>query len=324
MGKLIGYKNQILNSKFDADNSYPIMDGSTNFFDNNFYANGFCDGSDLCKILTDYQHNSPLHHLASPNYQTFANRSFHYINSPYDILVIGHTIQPRLLKMYGAGSFFGRRYGYPDRGDGESNTYRTITNTTSFFPSNSESWVKYGVEQTVNIPSWANKVVYGVKYLAQSDDLFRENNFGGLKLNFRQNVAYRNYVNIHLIRRSTAAQVDVLESLYGSNVYTYFNADAGSNAMSQWLGPNTSKVKVRKRSSTIIDNNANKFIRIYDKIDIPTFSSSGGEPDWGDGRPEEVSLEMFFAEWVNYFVNSGPNGTSSGAIYFYEPFIYFE
>jgi hypothetical protein len=131
-------------------------------------------------------------------------------------------------------------------------------------------------------------------------------------------------LNVHLIRRSTAAAVDTLESLYGSNVYLYFDADSSSNAMCQWLGPQVSRVKVRKRSSTIIDANTDIFIKIKDTIDIPTFSSSSAQPDFGDGRPDTVSLEMFFAEWVNYFVSSGPNGTSSGSIYFYEPFLYFE
>jgi hypothetical protein len=315
-GKLRTYKNLILNSKFDADNQYPIYDG-TLFFDNNYNPGGDCANEETCTILTNYRHNSPL--LYSPyefDYHTFANRTFHEINSPYNILPIGHTIQPRLLKMFGAGSKFGRS-------DNNTNYLKTITNTTSFFPSSAQSWTKYGFEQMVKIPSWATKVVYGVKYLAKSDDLFRENNFAGLKLNFRLSnfiVPYRNYVNIHLIRRSTASAVDTLESLYGSNVYLYFDADSSSNAMCQWLGPNVTKVKVRKRSSNIIDSNTDSFIKIEDTIDIPTFSSSSAEPDFGNGRPEFVSLEMFFAEWVSYL---NDDTISSGSIYFYEPFIYF-
>ena len=316
-------KNYILNSRFDADNQYPIADG-TQFFDNNYYLQGNCGEADTCTILTNYRHNSPLLYTPVPfNYPTYANRTFHEINAPYDTLPIGHPIQPRLLKMFGAGSKFGRS-------DNLTNYLQTITNTTSFFPSDAQSWTKYGVEQMVIIPSWATKVVYGVKYLAKSDDLFRDNNFAGLKLNFRSLgnpdpyiAPHRNYVNVHLIRRSSASAVDTLESLYGSNVYLYFDADLGSNAMCQWLGPQVSRVKIRKRSSTIIDSNTNQFIEIEDTIDIPTFSSSSGEPDFGDGRPDTVSLEMFFAEWVNYFVSSGPNATSSGSIYFYEPFIYF-
>ena len=211
-GKIISNQNYILNSKFDADNQYPIADG-TRFFDNNYYPEGHCGGQDTCTILTNYRHNSPL--LYSPyefDYHTFANRTFHEINAPYNTLPIGHPIQPRLLKMFGVGSKFGR-----------TQSISTIINTASFAvtPPDNTSWTKYGVEQIVKIPSWATKVVYGVKYLAKSDDLFRENNFGGLKLNFRllDEFSERNYVNVHLIRRSTAAAVDTLESLYGSNIY---------------------------------------------------------------------------------------------------------
>ena len=311
-GEIISNQNYILNSKFDADNQYPIADGSS-FFDNNYYLDGSCAGNDLCTILTNYRHNSPLFYIpGGSDYHTFANRTFHQINAPYNILPIGHPIQPRLIKMFGAGTKFGLTQTYP----------QTIINTTSFVvsPPDSISWTKYGVEQKITIPSWANKIVYGVKYLAKSDDLFRGNNFGGLKLNF-QLYPNRNYINVHLIRRSTATAVDTLESLYGSNIYTYFNNDLGSLATYQWLGPNVSKVKIRKRSSTIIDSNADKFMQIYDTIDIPTFSDSSAEPDWGNGRPKIVSLEMFFAEW-NLYLND--DAVSSGSIYFYEPFIYFK
>ena len=314
-GKVRSNENYILNSKFDADNQYPIADGSL-FFDSNYPSMGNCNDLGVCTILSDYTHNSPLFYEGGFNYHTFANRTFHEINAPYNTLPIGHPIQPRLLKMFGAGSKFGRA-------DNLTNYLKTITNTTSFSPSDAESWTKYGVEQVLSIPSWATKVVYGVKYLAKSDDLFRENNFAGLKLNFRtsySDASDRNYVNIHLIRRSTASAVDTLESLYGSNVYLFFDANSSSNAMCQWLGPQVSRVKIRKRSSTNIDSNTDQFIKIKDTIDIPIFSSSGGEPDFGNSRPEFLSLEMFFAEWVSYLNN---DLVSSGSIYFYEPFIYF-
>jgi hypothetical protein len=266
-GKIISNYNYILNSQFDADNQYPISDGSL-FSDNNFGLDGLCYGfSNNCGILTNYQHNSPLLYEELSYDHTFANRTFHEINSPYDILPIGHPIQPRLLKMFGAGSLFGKT-GFDYYRD-DFFYLKTITNTTSFSPNFNQSWAKYGVEQSVIIPSWATKVVYGVKYLAKSDDLFRDNNFAGLKLNFRlpyTGILHRNYVNVHLIRRSTASAVDTLESLYGSNVYTYFDADREANAMSQWLGPNVSRVKVRKRSSTIIDSNTNQFIKISGSI----------------------------------------------------------
>jgi hypothetical protein len=310
-------ENYISNSKFNADNSYPIADGSR-FYDNNFFKGGHCAHFSSCTILTNYNHNSPLLYEENGDGYTLANRTFHEINSPYNVLPLGHPIQPRLLKMFGVGSTFGK---YPMFYYNNGLYLKTITNTTSFAPGDAQSWVKYGVEQIVSIPSWATKIKYGVKYLAKSDDLFRGNNFAGLKLNFKQNDEFRSYVNLHFIKRSSNIIVDILESLYGSDIYTYFDADLGANAMCQWLGPNTSRVKIRKRSSTIIDDNADQFKQISDTIDIPNYSSSSAEPDFGNGRPETVSLEIFFAEWVSN-LDDNPN-ISTGSIYFYEPFIYF-
>jgi hypothetical protein len=91
--------------------------------------------------------------------------------------------------------------------------------------------------------------------------------------------------------------------------------------MCQWLGPSTSRVKVKRRSSVYIDgSNLDTFNVLSDTIDIPTFSTSGGEPDFNNGFPDYISIQMFFAEWVSYLNNSG---IPSGAIYFYEPFLYF-
>ena len=341
MGQIKGYKNAILNSRFDADNSYPIADGS-NLFDANYSMAGDCMGFNSCTILSNYYHNSPLFYIPG-QYNTFANRTFHSINAPYDILGVGHEIQPRLLKMFGAGSKFDIQVDYD--GDGlpdpefavpinTTNYYKSIANTTSFSPADGQSWTKYGVSQTVTIPSWATKIRYGVTYLVKSDDNFRLNNFGGLSLSFGKG-GHRSYVNFSCIKNeSTISATTSLFNLYNNNAstYTYFNADRGSNAMCQWLGPNTSIVKVRLRLSDnfaagvygSITQYLDKFRTLEDTVDIPTFNNSNGpgeEPDFGNGRPETVSLEMFFAEWC---FNLNDDDVASGSIYFYEPFIYFE
>lgn len=309
MGQLIAYKNEILNSRFDVDNSY--ADGYYN--DNNYYSYGETESS---VILTNYLHNSPLFYGPVGTYNTFANRTFHSIDEPYTTLLYGHALQRRLLKMFGVGSKLGRG------ADNIVPYLATISRRYDFATiSNTEGWVKYGVEQLVAIPSWANKVTYGVKYLVKSNDVLADHNFAGLKLNFRKLYSSRSYVNVHLVR-NTSVYVDLLQGLYfnSPNGYNYFNANWGANAMSQWVGPQNSRVKVRMRSSTTATTVTDKFVTIFDTIDIPTFSGSYAEPDWGDGRPEHVSLEMFYAELLNYLTGSPYN---SGSIYFYEPFLYF-
>jgi len=323
-GKIKAIKNSILNSRFDADNDYPISNGSL-YYDSNYNIGGAvqneAEGGGQA-LLTNYYHNSPLLYIPD-DYHTFANRTFHSINSPYNILPFNHDIQPRLLKMFGVGSKLGIA-------SNSSNYLKTITNTTDFNPADGQSWVKYGVEQIVAIPPDAKKIKYGVKYLVKSDDFLRPNNFGGLSLYFQKDFT-RSYVNISYVKNETFfTAISSLSTLYNVDSYTSFKADRGENAMCQWLGPNTSHVKVRRRNMINLANTIggypqylNNFQILEDTIDIPTFSTSRESEDDNNGFPEYVSLQMFFAEWLGYFVESGPNPTSSGAIYFYEPFLYF-
>ena len=305
-GKIKTYSNLLSNSRFDKNNDYPF-----NGFDANYSMGGWANGGS--KILGDYYHNSPLFYRT--DYATIANKTFHEINSPYTTLLYGHALQPRLLKMFGAGSKFS---GTPNN----TNYLKTITSTTSYTPTDNQSWTKYGVEQIIAIPSWARKVKYGVKYLIISGDEFRFNNFGGLEIYFQKGIN-RSYVNLNMVRKPVSVDttaLDSLETLYTLNNYVNFDS-AYANAMCQWLGPSTSKVKVRRRPSVYIDaSNLDTFNVLSDTIDIPTFSTSGGEPDFNNGFPDYISIQMFFAEWVSYLNNSG---IPSGAIYFYEPFLYF-
>ena len=305
-GKLKTHSNLLSNSRFDKNNNYPF-----NGFDANYNIGGpLVAGS---QILGNYYHNSPLFYEEG-GYRTIANKTFHEINSPYTTLLYGHTLQPRLLKMFGAGSKFGSL--------NNTNYLKTITSTTSYTPTDNESWTKYGVEQIIAIPSWARKVKYGVKYLIISGDEFRFNNFGGLEVYFQKGIN-RSYVNLNMVRKPASVDttaLDSLETLYTLNNYVNFDS-AYANAMCQWLGPNTSRVKVKRKSSVYIDgSNLDTFNILSDTIDIPVFSSSGGNPDYNDGFPDYISIQMFFAEWVSYLNDSG---IQSGAIYFYEPFLYF-
>lgn len=322
--------NQILNSRFDANNEYPLASGGGNgtSYDNNYYSAGNCGDTNGCNILTNYKHNSPLfYQYEDPTlytYHTFANRTFHKINSPYEILPIGHNLQPRLLKMFGVGS----RFGVPDVfykiGMGINTNYlKTITNTTSFIPDDGDSWVKYGVAQYVSIPSWATKVRFGASYLVKSDDQFRLNNFGGIALSFRNES--RSYVNIYAVHNNdSVSNLGTLEDFYNTGTYSYFNADWGQNAMCQWMGPLNSSVKVRKLAPFInvfSSNVLDKFNTVNFTVDVPTFSTTSDEPDSHDGIAQDVCLEMFFAEHVPYL---NDDEVDSGAIYFYKPFLYFE
>lgn len=318
--------NQILNSRFDADNQYPISDGSQ-FYDGNYNASGPA-GTDS-KILSYYEHTSPLLYEYEDTtlygYHTFANRTFHEINSPYETLPFGHNLQPRLLKMFGVGTRFevpNSYYSIPP--DTNGNVLKTITNDPSTFsPTSGQSWVKYGVNQYVSIPSWATKVRFGASYLVKSDDQFRLNNFGGIALSFKNTT--RSYVNIYAVHNNaSSSELETLEDLYNTETYAFFNANWGQNAMCQWMGPYNSSVKVRKLApfNNISSNNElDKFNTVNFTVDIPTFSTTSDEPDSHNGIAQDVCLEMFFAEHMPYL---NDDEVDSGAIYFYKPFLYFE
>jgi hypothetical protein len=327
-GKLTYDRNYILNSQFDADNEYPIYDGSM-FYDENYNRGGPLQGGNI-KILGSYYHNSPLFYVPSTefdvDYHTFANRTFHEINAPYNILPIGHPIQPRLLKMFGVGSNLGR-------GENLNSSYTaTISSATDIEQATIfNSWAKYGVEQIVAIPPKAKRIKYGVTFLVKSDDNFRLNNFGGLVVYFQKGMS-RNYVNFSTIRNDyTDGQIQSYPNLFNgydktTNLYRTFHIN--SNAEHQWLGPNTTVVRARKRLSVSLTNTLNahpeyldNLTTLQDTIDIPNFSTTIGNGDAVSGFPEYVSLQMFFAEWLNYLNN---DGVQTGSIYYYKPFLYFE
>jgi hypothetical protein len=322
--------NQILNFKFDKNNEFPYVT-----FNGNFNAGGPLN--DDSRILVNYDHISPL--LVEYNQQfdvlfgfrTFANRTFHEINSPYNILPLYHELQPRIIKMFGAGT----RFGVPDSyynvlvGDTNGNGLKTISSDPSTFtPSSGQSWVKYGVAQYVSIPSNATKVRFGVSYLVDSNDQFRLNNFGGITLSFKKD-NIRSYNNVYAVHTTdfnepNSSNFSDLSNLYNTGTYSNFDADFGQNAMCQWMGPNNSRVKVRRLTEfddLVSNNKLDTFNTVNFTVDIPTFSTAGDEPDSANGFADAVSLEMFFAESVEYLNEDEEN---SGSIYFYKPFLYFE
>jgi hypothetical protein len=320
--------DQILNSKFDKDNQYRTFK-----FDGNYNASG--PSQIDSRILSYYDHMSPLLFEFQDNilytFRTFANRTFHEINSPYNILPLNHELQPRLLKMFGAGS----RFGVPDSyysidPDTNGNSLKTITSDpTTFSPTSGQSWVKYGVAQFVTIPSWATKVRFGVSYLVASNDQLRLNNFGGITLSFKKD-NFRSYNNVYAVHTTdfndpnSTNFSDLTNLLYNTGTYSFFNADWGQNAMCQWMGPNNSRVKVRRLAEfedLVSNDKLDIFNTVNFTVNIPTFSTSYDEPDSADGFADAVSLEMFFAESLEYLNDDEVN---SGAIYFYKPFIYFE
>jgi len=308
--------NLIQNPNFDQDNYYPY-DG----YDQNYYG----DTTNGSVIMSKYWHNSPLRYELDPFfYATLFRKTFHIAKPPYDQLPYDSPLQKRFMKILPVGNRFP-----------EINTdlglIRTISNIYS--PANGggntdlTSWVKYSAEtigsQTwgrgttikvpILIPAEATTVNFGCSIRIAKNDQLRPKNFGGIFINFKKST-YRSYVNYIAVCGN-----EVPTLLGDGNPYTTFNADSDSNAMSQWLGPNTSKVKVKKLSQTFQDDTYDSWRIINGSVAIPTFSTA--DNDATDGRAEYVSLHMYLAESFVYLNNN--DDVDTGGMFFYNPYLYF-
>ena len=308
--------NIIKNPKFDQDNYYPY-DG----YDQNYSG----DATNGSVIMSKYWHNSPLRYDPS-SYETLFRKTFHIAKPPYDILPYDSPLQQRFMKILPVGNRFA-----------DINTDLGLIRTISsvYSPANGggntdlTSWVKYSAE-TVGSRTWSSiledaestpilvpeevtTVNFGCSVRIAKNDQLRPKNFGGIFINFKKST-YRSYVNYIAVCGN-----EVPTLLGDDSPYTTFNADFDSNAMSQWLGPNTSKVKVKKLSQTIQDDSYDNWKIINGSVTIPTFSTAGN--DATNGRAEYVSLHMYLAESFVYLNNN--DGVETGPMFFYNPYLYF-
>lgn len=306
--------NLITNPNFDQDNYYPY-DG----YDNNYYGNTV-DGS---VIMSKYLHNSPLRYDAS-SYLTLFRKTFHIAKPPYDILPYDYPLQKRFMKILPVGNRFASV-------NTDLGLLRTISSVYSPAGGGGDtdltSWVKYSAEtmgsQTwasgttikvpISIPAGATTVNFGCSIRIAKNDQLRAKNFGGIFINFKKST-YRSYVNYIAVCGN-----EVPTLLGDDNPYTMFNTDFNSNATSQWLGPNTTKAKVKKLSQTVQDDTYDSWRIINGSATIPTFSTA--DNDATDGRAEYVSLHMYLAESFVYLNNN--DNVDTGGMFFYNPYLYF-
>jgi hypothetical protein len=305
--------NLITNPNFDQDNYYPY-DG----YDNNYYGNTV-DGS---VIMSKYLHNSPLRYDPS-SYLTLFRKTFHIAKPPYDTLPYDSPLQKRFMKILPVGNRFVSV-------NTDLGLLRTISSVYSPAGGGGDtdltSWVKYSAEtmgsQTwgrtaakapILIPAGATTVNFGCSIRIAKNDQLRAKNFGGIFINFKKST-YRSYVNYIAVCGN-----EVPTLLGDDNPYTMFNTDFNSNATSQWLGPNTSKVKVKKLSQTVQDDTYDSWRIINGSATIPTFSTA--DNDATDGRAEYVSLHMYLAESFVYLNNN--DNVDTGGMFFYNPYLYF-
>jgi hypothetical protein len=307
--------NLIQNPNFDQDNYYPY-DG----YDQNYYG----DTTNGSVIMSKYWHNSPLRYELDPFfYATLFRKTFHVAKPPYNQLPYDSPLQKRFMKILPVGNRFPAI-------NTDLGLLRTISSVYSPAGGGGDtdltSWVKYSAEtiglQTfgrfasklpILIPAGATTVNFGCSIRIAKNDQLRAKNFGGIFINFKRST-YRSYVNYIAVCGN-----EVPTLLGDDNPYTMFNTDFNSNATSQWLGPNTTKVKVKKLSQTFQDDTYDSWRIINGSVAIPTFSTA--DNDATDGRAEYVSLHMYLAESFVYLNNN--DDVDTGGMFFYNPYLYF-
>lgn len=304
--------NLIINPQFDQDNYYPF-DG----FDSNYNAKG----SDGTLIMGAYMHNSPLRY-DSTNYRTLFRKQFHNPKPPYTLLPVNYPLQKRILKIMPVGNRFSAI-------NTNLQSIRTISSVYSPADGSGDtdltSWTKYSAEALgsydsssalgypISIPATATTVNFGCSIRIDINNKLRAKNFGGIFINFRRG-NFRSYVNY------IAICGDEVPTLLGDdNPYTVFDTAWDTNALSQWLGPNTTKVKVKKLSQTVQDDSYDNWKIINGSVAIPTFSTSNN--DATDGVATYVSLHMYLAESFVYLNNN--DNVDTGPMFFYKPYLYF-
>lgn len=301
--------NLIPNPTFNQENYYPY-DG----FDGNYTSGGTQNGT---VIMRSYVHNSPLRYDPT-NYATLFRKQFHKPYPPYDLLPFNAPLQNRIMKIMPVGQKFAAI-------NTDDNLLRTISSAyTIGADTDLTSWTKYSAETFAgyypfSIPASVTTVNFGCYVRIDKNNQLRPKNFGGIFINFRAlsgdvTLAYRSYVNYIAICGN-----EVPTLLGDDDPYTIFRTDWSSNATSQWVGPNNSKVKVKKLSQVTQDDTYDGWKLLTGSASVPTFSTSNN--DNVDGRANYVSLHMYLAESFVYLNNN--DGVDTGPMYFYSPYLYF-
>lgn len=301
--------NLVIDPRFNQDNYYPY-DG----YDSNYDSAG-TDGS---RIMRSYLHNSPLRYDSS-NYLTLFRKQFHKTYPPYDLLPYNAPLQNRIMKILPVGNKFAAV-------NTSNDLIRTISSAYNIGEDTDlTSWTKYsaapietvaagsGAPLPFSIPTNATTVNFGCYVRIDKNNQLRPKNFGGIFINFHK-VNYRSYVNYIAVCGN-----EVPPLLGDDNPYTVFRTDWSSNATCQWVGPNNSKVKVKKLSQVTQDDTYDNWKLLSSSVSIPTFSTANS--DNTDGVATYISLHMYLAESFVYLNNN--DNVDTGPMYFYSPYIYF-
>ncbi|MDG1797024.1 MAG: hypothetical protein P8H35_00490 [Flavobacteriales bacterium] len=238
------------------------------------------------------------------DYKTYVGNSFHGNFPPFKDLGGGSLDdQPKVLKLYGAGTNF------------PSNTTNTNNNNARSFPLSGMSflttpgtypdgstWTRQGWSQGVAVPDSATTVTFGAYVRVPSDDQLRDLNVVGCYIN--QNTGSNNFVNAMYIKEDGQM----------------FSFKTGSANKNHWSGLSDSINANSNTEYSIRENNVCTIQSItpYFQSEFSQFKKIEKTVTLQAGSNRRLTFEMFFGENQDYL---NASGTPSGAGLFYNPFV---
>ena len=293
--------NALLNPTFDVAESNPIVyDG----YNGSLYFNKWAHYGQLYTNDLDFKTHGATNYLA--NFPGFK-----------DMGGVGLDDQPKVLKMFGAGTNF------PDNttnvNTSNSRTYENIpltaftdTAPAGTFP-DSGAWTKNEWSQGVSIPDSATTAKFGAYIRTPSDDLFRDLNCGGVYI--WQNIAASPPANVYINAIVVKKPTDTINLVTGTQ-------SAGLNSIQQWSGLDDSLSGSPLRYA--LRWNDTVFVQSIDyksTDDHQQFRKVEKEVTLQSGTSRKLGLGLFFGENQG---NLDESGIPTGSIQFYNPFIIFE
>ena len=275
-------------------------------------------------FITDWKHYSPTF-TNIVDYKSLAPKYFLNAYPPYGI---GDGPAGRhLIKEFGIGSTliafnnnFARSF--------PNTPMRQITSDTTGSGGITQDWAKYEMYQVVNIPVGATVVNFGAMVLCPASDDLRPYNFGGIYI-FAGDASSKKWsVDFSAVCGSSVPALPTA----GTSTYTNYK-EATSNSLFMWAGPTfsssgssidrwNSDLYLRGTSvlpsSTSTNQVSASAYRTWKQLNVRIPLPLGGS---GNGvNNTRLGFSMYFAESRGYL---NGDGTPTGSIWFYDPYVVF-
>ena len=275
--------------------------------------------------INDWKHFSPTF-TNIVNYKSLAPKYFLNAYPPYSIG--GGPAGRHLIKQSGIGStligFNSLTRTYPDP------PMRQITSDTSTGAgSSTTNWAKYEMYQIVDIPVGATVLNYGAMILCPANDDLRAYNFGGMYIFAGAPSPARWSIDYSAI---CGVSVPILPNSQGAPTYQNYQ-EATSSSLFMWAGPSFAlpgeeiprwNSDLFLRGLDVLDGGANTAqrpasdYRTWKQLNVRIPLPLGGSGNGVDNT--KLGFSMYFAESHSYL---NDDGTPSGSIWFYDPYVVF-